>query len=77
MIFGRRETLHEQLLREAGLSPEREPRPRRLPVWRANREQRKLAKYQAQRARLSEQEAALGREEFRLTAPDTPPPGFG
>ena len=77
VFFGRRETLHEQLVREAGLSPERELRLHRVTVWRANREQRKLAKYEAERAHLSDQEAALGREEFRLRAPDTPPSGFG
>ena len=79
LFFGPRETLNEKLAREAGLSPERE---RRRPVrgiwaWRRGYEQRKLAKYAAERAHLSEQEAALSREEFRLRAPDTPPPGFG
>ena len=84
-FFARRETLNEQLIREAGLGPERE---RRRPVrglfvfrpsskWRVEREQRTLFKYVGEHSYLSEQEAAQGREEFRLRAPDTPPPGFG
>jgi hypothetical protein len=78
-FFGRRETLHEQLLREAGLGPEREGRRLVRPIskWRVEREQRRLVKYVGERGYLSEQEAAEGREEFRLRAPDTPPPGFG
>jgi hypothetical protein len=84
-FFGRRETLNEQLIREAGLGPERElrrPLPglfvfRRVSRWRVEREQRTLSKYVGERGYLSEQEAAQGREEFRLRAPDTPPPGFG
>jgi hypothetical protein len=92
-FFGRRETLNEQLVREAGLGPPRERRGpvrgvlrypglfvpvfRPIWVWWAKREQRKLVKYAGERGYLSEQEAAQGREEFRLRAPDTPPPGFG
>jgi hypothetical protein len=70
----RRETLHEQLLREAGLAPQPEPRRRTLrTVWagRPGHTQRKLGKH------LGEQEAARIRESPRLNAPDTPPPGFG
>lgn len=84
-FFAGRETLNEQLIREAGLGPERE---RRRPVrslfmfrpisrWRVEREQRRLFKYVGERGYLSEQEATQGREDFRLRAPDTPPPGFG
>lgn len=84
-FFARRETLHEQLIREAGLGP---PRERRRPVRgllifrpisrrRVEREQRRLSKYVGEHGYLSEQETAQGREEFRLRAPDTPPPGFG
>lgn len=84
-FFARRETLNEQLLREAGLGPEPErPRPPRglfviRPVskWRVERKQRRLLEYVRERGHLGEQEAAQGREEFRLRAPDTPPPGFG
>lgn len=84
-IFARRETLHEQLVREAGLGPERErPRPlrglfmfRRGSKWRVERKQRRLLEYVGERGYLSVQEAAQGREELRLRAPDTPPPGFG
>jgi len=79
LFFGRRETLNEQLVREAGLGPQPE---RRRPVggvltflgWR---EQRKLVRYAGERDYLSEQEATRNRKELRLQAPDTPPPGFG
>jgi hypothetical protein len=87
LFAGRRETLNEQLAREAGLGPPREhPRPVRglfAPVFRplrtrwAEREQRKLMKYAGEHGSLNGQEAAQGREDFRLNAPDTPPPGFG
>lgn len=84
-IFARRETLHEQLVREAGLGPEREPRRpvrgvfifRPISRWRVERKQRRLREYVGERGYLSVQEAAQGREELRLRAPDTPPPGFG
>lgn len=84
-FFGRRETLNEQLVREAGLGPEREPRRpvrgvfsfRPISSWRVERKQRRLLEYVGERGYLSEQEAAQRREELRLRAPDTPPPGFG
>jgi hypothetical protein len=75
-LFRRRETLHEQLVREAGLSPQR-GRRRPIRTWRAKREQQKLVEYIGEHGYLSEQEAARGREQFRLRAPDEPPPGFG
>jgi len=76
LSFGRRETLHEHLVREARLAPQRERR-RPIRAWWAKREQQKLVEYTGEHAYLSEQEAARGREQFRLRAPDEPPPGFG
>jgi hypothetical protein len=79
LFFGRRETLNQQLVREAGLGPQPE---RRQPVgvvltFLGRREQRKLMRYARERDYLSEQEAARNRKELRLQASDTPPPGFG
>jgi hypothetical protein len=78
-FFGRRETLNEQLVREAGLGPQPERRrPVRGLTYLAKREQAKLlVKNAGERDYLSEQEAARNRKELRLQAPDTPPPGFG
>jgi len=78
LFFGRRETLNEQLVREAGLGPQPE---RRRPVrgvltHLGKREQPKLMRNAGERDYLSEQEAARNRKELRLQA-DTPPPGFG
>lgn len=72
-------------MREAGLGPAREGRQpvrgrfmfRPISKWRAERTQRSLLRYVGEQGNLSEQEALQAREEFRLRAPDTPPPGFG
>ncbi len=82
---GRHETLNERLAREAGLELQRETRRsvrgvlpyfglfvllfRPIRARWARREQRKLAKYAAERGYLSEQEAARGQEDFGLRAP--------
>jgi hypothetical protein len=73
LFFGRRETLNEQLIREAGLGPERDGRRsvRKLLVFRP------ISTPRPKRRPVTEQEAARSREPFRLKADDRPPPGFG
>jgi hypothetical protein len=70
----RRETLHEQLVREAGLGPPREPRLRTVrALWerRPRRERRTVVED------FSKHELARTRDNPRVNAPDTTPPGFG